>query len=291
MKALVIGGTGTVGSLVVGELQARGVSVRVMTRDKDKLQTLPGQAEGVLGDLRDPYSARPAFTGIDTVFMLNAASVSEAFEGIIGALLAARHGAKRLVYMSTHKADWTPFLPIGGGTKLGIENAVRVSGVPYTILRPNNFYQNDRWYKDAMLQHGVYPQPLGFKGMSRIDARDIATAAAIALTEPGHDGKTYNLVGPRIETGPSCAEVWSKALHKEIVYPGNDMDAFEQQNAFMGGGLVFTYRSFYEFYQEHGLHATAEDIEGTAALIGHHPRRLDEFAAETAVGWNTPVVA
>ena len=245
------------------------------------------RSEGALGDLRDPYSARPAFAGVDAVFMLNAASVSEAFEGLIGVLLASQHSVKRFVYMSTHRADRTPFPAHRRGTKLGIENAVRISGIPFTILRPNNFYQNDRWYKDAMLQHGVYPQPLGFKGMSRVDARDIAEAAAIVLTKAGHDGKVYNLVGPRIETGPSCAEVWTRALQKEIAYAGNDMDAFEQQNAFMGPSLVFTYRNFYEFYQEHGLHATAEDIESTAALIGHRPRRLDEYAAEMAVAWDT----
>jgi uncharacterized protein YbjT (DUF2867 family) len=291
MKVLVLGGTGTVGSLVVAELLARRVDVRVMTRSADNTSRLPDRVEVGVGDLRDPYSARPAFQNADAVFMLNAAGVSEAFEGLMGVFLASQNGVRRFVYMSTHRADLTPFLPVGGGTKLAIENAVRISGIPYTILRPNNFYQNDRWYKDAMLHNAVYPQPIGFKGMSRVDARDIAEAAAIALTEEGHDGKTYNIVGPRVETGPSCAEAWSRALRKPIVYAGNDMDAFETANAFMGPALVFTYRTFYEFYQIHGLHATADDIESTASVIGHRPRALDDYAQETAPTWESPPIA
>ena len=65
---------------------------------------------------------------------------------------------KRLVYVSVQNADVAAWLPHFGG-KLGVEEAVKKSGIPSTILRPNNFYQNDYWFKDVMLQHGVYPQP------------------------------------------------------------------------------------------------------------------------------------
>ena len=62
--------------------------------------------------------------------------------------------------------DRAPHLP-HFGAKLPIEAAIKASGIAYTIVRPNNFYQNDYWYKDAMLQYGVYPQPLGGVGLSR----------------------------------------------------------------------------------------------------------------------------
>jgi len=82
-----------------------------------------------------------------------------------------------------------------------------------------------------MLKYSVYPQPIGDLGLSRVDIRDIAEAAAIALTKPGHEGQTYNVVGPQVHTGKSTAEVWSRALGKTIAYGGNDLDAWEQQSS------------------------------------------------------------
>jgi uncharacterized protein YbjT (DUF2867 family) len=233
----------------------------------------------------NPHATRDAFKGIERVFMLNAASTSEAFEGLTAVLLAKDANVKRFVYMSTHRADLTPFLPIGGGTKLPIENSVQVSGIPFTILRPNNFFQNDLWYKDSILGDGLYPQPIGFKGMSRVDARDIARSAVATLLEEGHTGKTINITGPKIETGPSCAEAWGAALNKPVAYAGNDMELFEKMHGFMGSALVSTYRRFYEFYQVHGLFATDEDIATTARVIGREPTSLAQFAAETAKTW------
>ena len=90
-------------------------------------------------------------------------------------------GVKKIVFLSVHRVDEAPHLP-HFGAKLPIETAIEASGIPFTILRPNNFYQNDYWYKDAMLGHGVYPQPFGDVGLSRVDVRDIAEVAALALT-------------------------------------------------------------------------------------------------------------
>ena len=64
--------------------------------------------------------------------------------------------------------------------------------------------------------------------------RDIAEAAATALTTPGHQGKIYNLNGPDVISGPGAAQIWSDILGKMISYAGHDMDAFEtktRQNA------------------------------------------------------------
>src|SRR6202040_3723317 len=88
------------------------------------------------------------------------------------------------------------------------------SGMQWTIVRPNNFYQNDFWFKEAMLNYGIYPQPLGSAGVSRVDVRDIGEVAVLALTTDGHNGKIYNLVGPEPVTGESTAAEWSRALGK-----------------------------------------------------------------------------
>lgn len=285
MKVLVLGGTGMVGSQVVQELLARNVDVQVLTRNAEKAASLPEGVQAVIGDLLNPHAVRPLFDGIDGVFLLNPVSISEASEGLFAVNNARMAGVKRIVYMSVHNLDGAIHLP-HFGSKLPIELAVKASGIPYTILRPNNFYQNDYWLKDVLLQYGVYPQPIGSVGLSRVDVRDIAEAAAIALTTDGHEGETYNLIGPDIHTGQTTADVWSQELGKPIAYGGDDLETWEQQSLqYMPGWMAFDLKLMYEFFQKEGLKATAEDIERQTKLLGHAPRGFEAFARETAAMW------
>jgi uncharacterized protein YbjT (DUF2867 family) len=285
MSVLVTGGTGTVGSQVVRDLVARGADVKVLTRSPEKSAGLPKGATAVAGNLLEPQTVRRVFDGVESVFLLNGVSATEAHEGLMAVCGMRLARVKRLVYLSVHHVEDAAWLPHFGG-KIGIEAAIRKSGIPFTILRPNNFYQNDYWFKDAMLQAGVYPQPLGSAGVSRVDVRDIAEAAAIALTTSAHAGETYDLVGPEALTGESCTIAWSRALNKTLVYAGDDLDAWErQQLQYMPDWLVFDFRLMYAHFQKDGLKASPEAIARQTKLLGHAPRAFDAFAAETAAMW------
>lgn len=284
MNTLVLGGTGTVGSQVARELLARGADVFVLTRDPKR--PIPKGAKAVAGNLLEPATIRSAFAGMDAVFLLTGLSPSECHEGLMAVNGARLGGAKKVVFLSIHRVDEAPHLP-HFGAKIPIEAAIEASGIPYTILRPNNFYQNDAWYKDALLSHGVYPQPFGDVGLSRVDVRDIAEAAAIALTTDAAKNETINLVGPEVLTATGTAALWGEVLGRKIVYGGNDLDAWEKQSlAFLPAISVFDFRLMYAFFQEKGLRATPEDLARLTALLGHPPRRFEEFAAETARGWS-----
>jgi uncharacterized protein YbjT (DUF2867 family) len=249
------------------------------------VKDLPTGAEGVIGDLLDPDTVRSVFKGVDGVFMLVAVSTTETHEGLMAVNGMRMAGVKRIAYMSVHNLEQALHLP-HFGSKLPIEAVLKTSGIPCTILRPNNFFQNDYMFKEAMIKHGVYPQPIGDVGLSRADVRDIAEAAAIALTTPGHEGLTYNIVGPDVLTGESTAEVWSRALGKTISYGGNDLDAWEKQSLqFLPAWMVFDFRLMYSFFQDKGLKATQSDIERLKKLLGHSPRNFEDFAMETARMW------
>lgn len=285
MQILVTGGTGLVGSQVVHELVSHGANVSVLTRNPTKTAQLPSSVNLIEGDLLKPATVRSVFKGVEAVFLLNAVSQTEAHEALLALTGMKLADVKRLVYLSVHHVNDAAWLP-HFGCKLGVEEAIKVSGIPYTILRPNNFYQNDYWYKDVLLQYGVYPQPLGDAGVSRVDTRDIAEAAAITLTSSGHEGQTYNLVGPDAVTGASAAATWSRALGKEIKYAGNDLDAWEQQSLqYLPEWMVFDFRMMYDFFQKHSLQATPEEIARETRLLGHAPRSFDAFADETAAAW------
>jgi uncharacterized protein YbjT (DUF2867 family) len=149
-----------VGSAVVAGLLAKKVDVTVLTRNAATAGKLPPGAKGVAGDLLDINIIRTAFKGHDAVFILTALHDSEAHQGLLAVNGAVMGGVKKMVFLSIHDVDKAPHLP-HFGAKIPIELAIKASGVPYTILRPNNFYQNDYWFKDVILGYGIYPQPLG----------------------------------------------------------------------------------------------------------------------------------
>jgi uncharacterized protein YbjT (DUF2867 family) len=284
MNVLVLGGTGTVGSQVVRELLKRGADVSVLTRDVKK--PLAAGVKPVAGDLLDPATIRSAFAGRDAVFLLNGVSTTECHEGLMAVNGARMAGVKKVVYLSVQDADKAPHLP-HFGAKLPVEAALKASGVPFTILRPNNFFQNDVWFKDAMLGFDVYPQPFGDAGLSRVDVRDIAEAAAAALTTDVAKNETLNLVGPEILTATGTAATWGGVLGRKIAYGGNDLDVWEKASlAYMPAWMVFDFKLMYAFFQEKGLRAAPGDLEKLTALLGHAPRRFDEFAAEIARAWS-----
>lgn len=285
MRHLVLGGTGTVGSAVVEALLAHGAEVRVPSRSEEKLAQLPDGAEGVVGDLREPSTYDAIFADFDRLFLLNAVAPTELQEGLVALEEARKAGADRIVYLSVHRAEAGEHVP-HFASKVAIERALAGAGVPYTILRPNNFYQNDLMMREAIVEHGVYPQPIGSVGLSRVDVADIAEAAVNALLLPGHLGETYPLVGPDALTGVDCARMWGEALGRDVVYGGDDLDAWsEQALQAMPAWMVYDFRMMYRLFQEEGLEATDRDLEATRRILGREPRSFRDWTAETAEGW------
>jgi uncharacterized protein YbjT (DUF2867 family) len=287
MKVLVTGGTGRVGSEVIKELVKRGVSVRALVRKQEASTKMPEGVEVIQGDLLDPISVRKALDGVDKLYLLNAVVPDELTQGLIAYDLAKKLKLKQIVYHSVFKVKEFKDVP-HFAAKLTIESALHEFDLPFTIIRPNYFYQNDVSLKDALTKDGMYPMPLGTPGVSAVDTRDIAEAAAIALTSDGHLGKTYNLNGPEVLSGKKIASIWSGLLGKEIRYPGENLDAFEEQmRQSAPSWSAFDIRMMFEGYLERGFAAKDGDIETLTKLLGHPPRRYEEFAKETAGGWQT----
>jgi uncharacterized protein YbjT (DUF2867 family) len=283
MKILVTGGTGRVGSEVVKELQKRKADIRLLVRKNDA--PMPAGVEAAMGDLLDPVSVEKAMDGVDKLYLLNAVLPDELTQGLIAYDLAKKLKLRHVVYHSVFRVEHFKDVP-HFASKLAIESALREFDVPFTIIRPNYFIQNDATLKDALTKTGIYPMPLGQVGISAVDIRDIAEAAAIALTSDGHFGKTYNLNGPEVLSGPKIASIWSGLLGKEIRYSGHDMDAFEEQmRKQRPSWAAFDIRMMFQGYLERGFAAEAGDVETLTKLLGHAPRRYEEFARETLLKW------
>jgi uncharacterized protein YbjT (DUF2867 family) len=172
--------------------------------------------------------------------------------------------------------------------KYAVEEAIRAGGMPYTILRPAYFAQNELRLKADLTGLGVYPIPVGHQGVAVVDIRDLAEAAATSLTEEGHNGKTYDLVSSEMLRGPDAAATWSKLLSKEIAYAGHaDFDGFEAQLREKGSPswLAYDLRVMYQGFVELGFSNTEDQAACFAALLGHQPRTYTSFAEELAKEW------
>lgn len=290
MKVLVIGGTGAIGGEVIKSVRGRGADVRCMSRFTNKLKSLPPGVEACVGDLEKPGSLVMAFDGVDKVFLMTPLSRNETQLGLAAVEAAKAAGVEKLIYMSVAMPPDSRHIP-HFRSKLPIEQAIRQAGYAYTILRPNNFFQNDSmWCRAAVMSYGVYPQPIGSVGLNRVDIRDVAEAAAIALTEGGHDGAEYPLHGPDVLTGEAVAATFSAHLGREIRYGGNDLEQWAKQaQHMMPEWMVKDLRVMYEYYQRCGLRAGAEELALQRRLLKREPRSFDAFVAEVVPLWRREI--
>ena len=285
MKVSIVSGTGTVGTQVVQRLLAQGGEPRVLTRAADKIQMLPTNVWGVVGDLAQRETLSSAFEGIERLVLISPLSESEAEQGRNAIEAAREAGVGRIVFMSVHAVESCPEAP-HFASKIEIQKSLEDSGVPWVTIMPNNFFQNDAWFQQPLQELGSYPQPIGGVGLSRVDVRDIADALSRAVSDDGHEGQRYPLVGADVLTGTRVAELWAEHLGRDVRYAGDDLDVWaEQAKQMMPEWMVADMKIMYAHFQKQGLVATEEDLARQSKILGRPPRSFESYVKETAVGW------
>jgi len=286
MTILVTGATGTVGRHVVEQLAKRGADVRALVRDSAKAN-FPAGVAVAKGDLLDVGSLRSAFSGVSTLFLLNAVVPDEFTQALIALNLAREVGIERIVYLSVIHSDVYVNVPHFAG-KFAVERMIEQMGINATILRPAYFMNNDVTIKDVVTGYGVYPMPIGGKGLAMIDVRDIGEIAAIELIRREQAAAPLplngiNLVGPDTLTGADVAAVWTEVLGRPIAYPGDDPAGFEQNlQQFMPSWMAFDMRLMAERFLTEGMLPEAGDVARLETLLGRPLRSYRGFAVEIA---------
>jgi uncharacterized protein YbjT (DUF2867 family) len=204
--------------------------------------------------------------------------------------VAKEAGVKGLVYLSVFKGDAYADVPHFAG-KATVERMIRALDLPATVLRPAYFIQNDLRQKDLLVGPGVYAAPVGAKGVSMVDIRDIAAAAASELLRRAQAAgplpyEAYDLVGPDSLTGEAIAAIWSEALDRPVRYGGDDLVAMEQRlKAMLPGWHALDLRLMFQRYQSDGAAADPASLERLTALLGRAPRSYRDFARDAAAQW------
>ncbi len=284
MTIIVTGATGTIGRQVVEQLVKRGADVRALVRDPSKAN-FPTGVDVVQGDLLDVDSLRSAFSGASTLFLLNAVVPDEYTQALIALNVAREAGIERIVYLSVIHSDLYVNVPHFAG-KFGVERMIERMGLNATILRPAYFMGNDLTIKDVVTGYGIYPMPIGSKGLAMVDTRDIAEIAAIELIRRERTAIPFpldriNLVGPDTLTGADVAAIWTEVLGRPIVYPGDDTAGFEKNlRQFMPSWMAFDMRLMSERFLTEGMIPEAGDVERLTALLGRPLRSYRDFASE-----------
>jgi len=284
MTILITGATGNVGRQVVQQLVDRGADVRALVRDPAKAR-FPDSVSVVQGDLLDVDALRRATEGASTLFLLNGVVPDEFTQALVALNVARDAGIERIVYLSVIHSDRYLNVPHFAG-KFGVERMLEEMGFGATILRPAYFMDNDRTVKDVIHGHGVYPMPIGSKGVAMIDARDVGEIAAIELLRRERASgplplERFNLVGPDTLTGETVAAIWSSVLGRPIAYGGDDTAGFEQNlRHFMPPWMAYDMRLMSERFLQVGMVPEAGDVDRLTQVLGRPLRSYRELAVE-----------
>lgn len=216
---LVVGGTGTVGRLVLEAIAAADFETRALVRNPEKARAMKlATVEFVQGDLAEPASLAPALEGIEKVVLIS--SFSQDLVRLQTNLVeaAARAPARpRIVKLSGLGAD--PDGPSAMARWHGaVERAIEQSGLPWTMVRPAYFMQNILMMAGGIRKTGAFALPAAGAAVAQIDARDIAAVIVRVVVEAGHEGKAYDLTGPEAITWFEAAEVLSAVADRPVRY-------------------------------------------------------------------------
>ncbi|MBX7489567.1 NmrA family NAD(P)-binding protein [Qipengyuania sp. GH25] len=286
MTILVTGATGRVGRHVVDQLVKRDAPARVLSRDSSKAD-FPDRVEVAQGDLLDLDALRSAMSDVSTLFLLNAVTGDEFTQAIVTLNVAREMGIDRIVYLSVFDAEGAVNVP-HFAVKRGTERMLEQMDFGATILRPTYFIDNEAMVKDVIVNHGIYPMPIGGKGVAMVNASDIGEVAAIELVRR-HDAdgplpiETINVVGPENLTGERVAAIWSEVLGRQVAYGGDDPSGFEQNmSGFMPAWQAYEMRLMAERYVSHGMIPEAGDTDRLTAMLGRPLHQYRETAEALA---------
>jgi uncharacterized protein YbjT (DUF2867 family) len=101
--------------------------------------------------------------------------------------------------------------------KLRVEEMLLESGLPFTIMQPAAYMQNILAHWQKIEEEGIYPVPYPRETrLSMVDLHDVADVAALLLTESGHEGATYELVGTEPLSQKEVADMLTQGLGRPV---------------------------------------------------------------------------
>jgi uncharacterized protein YbjT (DUF2867 family) len=266
---LVTGATGNVGGELVRQLVGSNQPVRALVRNQVE-GVFPTGVESVIGDLNQPESLSAPLMGVRSVFLLGG------YQDMPEALAEIRRaGVERVVLLSSRSV-------VGGNPSNAIvsmwmasEDAVRSSGVSWTILRPSGFMSNALRWAPQIRAGDMVRAPFADAPIAAIDPYDIAAVAAVALTSEGHKSRSYLLTGPEPLRPADQVRTLAAVLGRDLRFEGQSgSEAREEMSKSFSADFVDALFRFFaegEFDDSHVLPTVYE-------ITGRRPRAFERWA-------------
>ncbi|GAA3112073.1 SDR family oxidoreductase [Rhizobium viscosum] len=227
---LVTGAAGQLGQLVVHHLiesyKVVPANIIAATRSPEKLASLA--AKGVVtrkADFDDAASLEAAFAGVDRLLIISTDALDTPGKRLIqhkaAVAAAVKAKVKHITYTSMPAPDnsLVTFAP----DHLGTENAIKDSGIPYTIVRDAWYHDNYMHSMPHNLQGGKWFTSAGDGKLATISRDDCALAIASVLASGIAANATYTLTGKQSLTPKEIAAIATEATGKPLdVVPVTD---------------------------------------------------------------------
>ncbi|GAA3130475.1 NAD(P)H-binding protein [Planomonospora alba] len=267
-QILVLGATGKTGRRVVPRLRTAGAAVRAASRSGE-----------VRFDWFRPETWPAALEGASAVYLV-APDDPGPVPGFVKQAVAA--GVGRFVVLSGRGIEHVDS-DFGQGMAAA-EQAVRDSGAEWTVIRPNNFFQNfseDLW--QAPLRAGRLALPIGEVLEPFVDVEDVAEVAAALLTRDGHAGRVYELSGPQALTFAEAARTIGRAAGREIEYVELTPEEYHRELLAEGYPEAVA-RMLGALFALHRTGCTAEVVDGVRRVLGREPAGFESYVVRAAAG-------
>lgn len=282
---LLSGATGKTGQQLVDLVRSRKLTARAIVRDPEKAAALrAGGLETVIGDLQDDAALARALVDVDRAFLLMANTDNQCLleKNFIDS--ARKAGVSQLVKLSAIGADSasSAVLKRYHGE---VEEYLRQSGLVYTVIRAGFFMDNLFTCAPSIAREDRFCLPMGSGQTAPIDIRDVAEAALAALTQPGHENKTYLVTGADMLSFADMAAVFSEVLGREIRYVDVPEEEFRQQ--LIAAGLSDWYvTAVLQLFEFNRLNLNAKITADYTRITGKAPRSLRQFVQDYAARFN-----
>jgi uncharacterized protein YbjT (DUF2867 family) len=283
---LVTGAAGKTGRAVISALCARGQMIRALVHRPEQAQVVAGLGahEVVAGDLRSQALMDRAARGVRAVYHICPnMSPDEIAIGQAAVSAARAMGVEHFVYHSVLHPQ-TEAMP-HHWQKLRVEELLFESGLAYTIVQPAAYMQNMLAYWDRIVEQGVYAVPYAVETqLGMVDLEDVAVAVAVVLTEPGHEGATYELAGAEVLSQTEVARILEQKLGRPVRAQAVPRDVWEQ--AARASGLddyqIGTLIKMFHYYERHGFWGNPHVLHW---LLGRPPATFAAFMERTIREW------
>ncbi|MFL5332593.1 MAG: NAD(P)H-binding protein, partial [Geminicoccaceae bacterium] len=233
---LVTGATGNIGREVVNLLLADGQQVVAVTRDP-ATAALPDGARVVGGDPSHPTTLTEALLGVEAV-LISPRALGDATAAVATCellALAAARGVQRVVALSAATVEYPAGYRRFAGAFKAVEDAVKASVLPWTILRSTDYAANALAWAPQIRATGVVRGAYADAVTSTIHERDVAAVAVCALMNPAHAGYAYLLSGPQSLSQRDKVRLIGEAIGKKLSFEELPPDQVRQ--AMLAQGL------------------------------------------------------